>query len=54
MTRTPNSKAGPVVRFSICLPPDVAARLEAYSKKRGCPKSWAIEKLITRYLEKLP
>jgi len=54
MTRTPNSKAGPVVRFSICLPPEVAAKLEAYCRKRGCAKSWAVEKLITRYLEKLP
>ena len=54
MTRSPNSKAGPVVRFSICLPPPVAAKLAEYCEKRGCPKSWAVEKLITRYLGKLP
>lgn len=54
MTKPTKSKAGPVVRFSVCLVPEVAAKLEAYCQKRGCPKSWAIEKLITRYLEKMP
>jgi metal-responsive CopG/Arc/MetJ family transcriptional regulator len=54
MTKPTKSKAGPVVRFSVSLVPEVAAKLDAYCQKRGCPKSWAIEKLITRYLEKMP
>jgi hypothetical protein len=54
MTKPTKSKAGPVVRFSVSLVPEVATKLETYCRKRGCPKSWAIEKLITRYLVKLP
>jgi hypothetical protein len=54
MSKPTRSKAGPVVRFSVSLAPDVAAKLAAYCEKRGCPKTWVIEKLITRYLEKLP
>ena len=54
MTKPTKSKAGPVVRFSVSLVPEVAAKLAAYCRKRGCAKSWAVEKLITRYLEKLP
>ena len=42
------------MRFSISLAPEVAAKLAAYCEKRGCTKTWAVEKLITRYLEKLP
>jgi hypothetical protein len=54
MARPQKSKAGPVERFSISLAPEVAAKLANYCKKRGCPKTWAVEQLIVRYLEKLP
>ena len=55
MTRKPKSSEGLVERFSISLPPEVAAKLKAYCKKHERKYSWVVEKLITRTdLEKLP
>jgi predicted transcriptional regulator len=54
MTRTPRSPKGLVQRFTVSLSPETTARLEAYCRKHDRPRSWVVEKLIARYLEKLP
>ncbi|MCG3150090.1 MAG: hypothetical protein PCFJNLEI_03561 [Verrucomicrobiae bacterium] len=53
MTKPTRSKEGPVVRFSVSLAPEVAAKLKAYCGKHERTQSWVVEKLIARYLEKL-
>ena len=54
MTRPTKSTKGPVVKLSVSVSPEAAAKLEKYcqSKERG--KSWVFEKLITLFLDKLP
>lgn len=52
MTRPRLSKAGPVARVSISLPPEMMARVNAYCKNRGCSKSWFVRKLVMADLKK--
>jgi predicted DNA-binding protein len=53
MTRTTKSPKGKVVVTSVSLSPEASAKLEAYCQKHERPRSWVVEKLIEKYLEKL-
>jgi predicted transcriptional regulator len=53
MTRTPKSKLGKVNKFAISLSPEATAKLEAFCRKHERARSWALEKLVNRYLDKL-
>ena len=54
MVRPTKSKQGAAVKLSVTVSPESAAKLEAYCRKKERPRSWVIDKLIARYLEKLP
>ena len=54
MTRTTKSPKGAVVKLSISVSPESAAKLEAYCKKHDRGASWVVDKLIARYVDKLP
>ena len=54
MTRSTKNPEGPVTRLSVSVSPEIAAKLDAYCEKKERPRSWVIEKLIARYLEKMP
>jgi len=43
-----------VQRFTVSISPEAAAKLEAYCKKKERPRSWAIDKLVSLYVDKLP
>jgi predicted transcriptional regulator len=53
MTRTPKSKLGKVNKFAISLSPEATAKLEAFCRKHERARSWALEKLVNLYLDKL-
>jgi hypothetical protein len=55
MTRPTKSKSGEkVVKLSVSITPESAAKLEAYCKAKDRGASWVVDKLIARYLGKLP
>jgi hypothetical protein len=54
VARPTKSKRGAAVKLSVTVSPESAAKLEAYCRKNDRGRSWVIEKLIARYLEKLP
>ncbi len=53
MTRPTKSPKGPVVKLSVSLSPEAAAKLARYCEHNERGNSWVFEKLITLYLEKL-
>jgi len=53
MTRTTKSPKGPVEKFSVSISPEAAKKLETFCEKNDRGKSWAVDKLIMLYLEKL-
>ena len=44
---------GPVVRLSISISPEAAAKLEKFCQRNERGRSWVFEKLIELYLDKL-
>lgn len=54
MVRPTKSKQGAAVKISVSISPEAAAKLEAYCKKNDRGASWVVDKLIARYMEKLP
>jgi hypothetical protein len=54
MTRPTKSTKGPVVKLSVSVSPEAAAKLEKYCQRNERGKSWVFEKLITLFLDKLP
>lgn len=54
MVRPTKSKVGGVVKISASISPESAAKLDAYCKKHDRGPSWVVDKLIARYLGKLP
>jgi hypothetical protein len=54
MVRPTKSPEGAVVKFAVSVSPESWVKLEAYCRKNDRPRSWVIDKLIARYLEKLP
>jgi len=48
------SKAGAAVKLSVSVSPESAVKLDAYCKKNDRGPSWVVDKLIARYLSKLP
>ena len=54
MVRPTKSPKGVAVKLSVTVSPESAAKLAAYCKKNDRPVSWVVDKLITRYVEKLP
>lgn len=54
MVRPTKSAKGAAVKFAVSVSPESWAKLEAYCRKNDRPRSWVIDKLIARYLEKLP
>jgi hypothetical protein len=54
MTRKQKSPTGLVERFTVSLSPEVAAKLKTYCTRNERGYSWVVEKLITKYLGKLP
>jgi predicted DNA-binding protein len=53
MTRPTKSAKGPVVKLSVSISPEAAAKLEAFCKRNERGKSWVLEKLITDHLDKM-
>jgi hypothetical protein len=53
MVRPTKSPKGAAVKFAVSVSPESSAKLEAYCRKNDRPRSWVIDKLIARYLEKL-
>jgi predicted transcriptional regulator len=54
MVRPTNSPKGVTVKWSITVSPESAAKMETYCDKKDRQRSWVIDQLIARYLEKLP
>jgi predicted transcriptional regulator len=54
MVRPTKSPKGVAVKISVSISPDSAAKLDAYCTKRDRGPSWVVDKLIARYLGKLP
>jgi len=54
MVRTTKSPTGKVRIVSVSLTPEIAAKLDKYCAERERSRSRVIEKLISRYLEKMP
>jgi hypothetical protein len=54
VVRPTKSKQGAAVKISVSISPESAAKLEAYCKKNDRGASWVVDKLIARYLGKLP
>ena len=54
MVRPTKSKQGPAVKLSVTVSPESAAKLDAYCKKNDRAASWVVDKLIARYVGKLP
>jgi len=54
MVRPTKSKQGTATKISVSISPESAAKLEAYCKKNDRGPSWVVDKLIARYMEKLP
>ena len=54
MVRPTKSPKGAAVKISVSISPESAAKLEAYCKKNDRGASWVVDKLIARYVEKLP
>jgi hypothetical protein len=54
VVRPTKSAKGAAVKLSVTVSPESAAKLEAYCTKKDRGPSWVVDKLIARYLEKLP
>ena len=54
MVRPTQSAKGAAVKFAVSVSPESWAKLEAYCKKNDRGASWVVDKLIARYVEKLP
>lgn len=54
MVRPRNSELGAAVKISVSISPESAAKLERYCEKKDRQRSWVIDKLIARYVDKLP
>ncbi len=54
MVRPTKSKLGAAVKISVSISPESATKLDAYCKKNDRGASWVVDKLIARYVEKLP
>jgi len=53
MTRQTKSIKGPVVKISVSISLEAAAKLEKFCERNERGKSWVLEKLIDLYLDKL-
>lgn len=42
------------MKLSVTVSPESAAKLQRYCKKNDRGASWVVDKLIARYVEKLP
>ena len=54
MVRPLKSPKGAAVKLSVSVSPESAAKLETYSNKNDRGPSWVVDKLIARYLGKMP
>jgi hypothetical protein len=54
MARPRKSSKGLAQKFTVSLSPEATEMLEKYRAKRERDRSWVVEKLILRYLPKLP
>lgn len=53
MTQKPRSPKGTVNKVCVSLSPEATAKLEAFCRKHDRPRSWALNKLVELYLDKL-
>ena len=54
MVRPTKSLKGVAVKFTVSVSPESWEKLEAYCRKNDRPRSWVIDKLIARFLARLP